>query len=88
MKMIIAIVNDEDSEMVTHALTDAQFRVTAIASTGGFLRRGQTTLLCVFEDDKLAGALDVMRGVFPKVDDVSLKRCRIFVLNVVETHHF
>ncbi len=88
MKMIIAIVNDEDSEMVTHALTRADFRVTTIASTGGFLRRGQTTLLCVFEDEKLANALAVMRECFPRTEDESQKRCRIFVLNVLETHHF
>ncbi|HNR03116.1 MAG TPA: cyclic-di-AMP receptor [Anaerolineaceae bacterium] len=88
MKMIIAIVNDEDSERVTHALTHAEYRVTTIASTGGFLRRGLTTLLCVFEDEKLTDALAVMRECFPKTNDESQKRCRIFVLNVVETHHF
>ena len=88
MKMIIAIVNDEDSEMVTHALTRAEYRVTTIASTGGFLRRGLTTLLCVFEDEKLTSALEVMRECFPKAVDESQKRCRIFVLNVVESHHF
>ena len=88
MKMIIAIVNDEDSEMVTHALTHAEYRVTTIASTGGFLRRGVTTLLCVFEDEKLTSVLNVIRGCFPPVKVDSQKRCRIFVLNVVETHHF
>lgn len=88
MKMIIAIVNDEDSEMVTHTLTGKEFRVTTIASTGGFLRRGVTTLLCVFEDEKLTNALDVFRGCFPRAGSESQKRCRIFVLNVAETHHF
>jgi len=88
MKMIIAIVNDEDSETVTQALTRTEFRVTTIASTGGFLRRGLTTLLCVFEDEKLSSALEVIRACFPEVSDESQKRCRIFVLNVAETHHF
>lgn len=88
MKMIIAIVNDEDSEMVTHALTQADYRITTIASTGGFLRRGVTTLLCVFDDEKLTNALEVIRECFPKAVEESQKRCRIFVLNVLETHHF
>ncbi len=88
MKMIIAIVNDEDSELVTHALTHAEYRVTTIASTGGFLRRGLTTLLCVFEDEKLQSALAVMRSCFPPVTDEAQKRCKIFVLNVAETHPF
>ena len=88
MKMIIAIVNDEDSEMVTLALTRGEYRVTTIASTGGFLRRGLSTLLCVFEDEKLANALAVIRECFPEASNQSQKRCRIFVLNVIEMHHF
>jgi uncharacterized protein YaaQ len=88
MKMIIAIVNDDDSEMVTSALTHGDYRVTTIASTGGFLRRGLSTLLCVAEDEKLENALALIRACFPEATDPSQKRCRIFVLNVVETHHF
>jgi len=37
MKLIIAIVRDIDSEAVSHALTSANFRVTGVASSGGFL---------------------------------------------------
>jgi uncharacterized protein YaaQ len=88
MKMIIAIVNDEDSEQVIHALTHNDFRVTTIASTGGFLRRGLSTLLCAFDDDQLTAALNVIRGCYPPVADKAQKRCKIFVLNVAETHHF
>ena len=88
MKMIIAIVNDEDSEQVTYALTHNDFRVTTIASTGGFLRRGLSTLLCAFDDEKLPDALNVIRACFPPVTDESQKRCKIFVLNVSETHRF
>jgi len=86
--MIIAIVNDEDSELVTHTLTQNGFRVTTIASTGGFLRRGLSTLLCAFEDEKLTDALNLLRGCFPPAADKAQKRCQIFVLNVAETHHF
>ncbi len=88
MKMIIAIVNDEDSELVTQTLTHNDFRVTTIASTGGFLRRGLSTLLCAFEDEKLTDALNLIRGCYPPVADESQKRCKIFVLNVAETHRF
>ncbi len=88
MKMIIAIVNDEDSELVTHALNQSEFRVTTIASTGGFLRRGLTTLLCVVEDPQLPQALEVCRSCFPPVSGQPTGRCRIFVLNVSESHHF
>lgn len=88
MKMIIAIVNDEDSDAVSHALTNATYRVTIIASTGGFLRRGLTTLLCAVEDEKLQDALAVIRGCFPPAAENAPKRCKIFVLNIAEFHHF
>jgi uncharacterized protein YaaQ len=88
MKMIIAIMNDEDSDGVTHALTNASYRVTTVASTGGFLRRGLSTLICAFEDEKLPEALNVIRGQFPPAKDDAQKRCSLFVLNVAEYHHF
>ena len=45
MKMIILIIKDSDSDHVTQALTSADYRVTRVASTGGFLRSGVVTLL-------------------------------------------
>ena len=36
MKLIIAIVKDEDNDAVSTGLTELGFRVTFIASTGGF----------------------------------------------------
>ena len=88
MKMIIAIVNDEESELVSHSLTNAAYRVTTIASTGGFLRRGLTTLLSAVEDKELPDALKVIRSCFPPAEKDAPKLCKIFVLNVAEYHHF
>ena len=88
MKMIIAIINDEDSDAVTHALTNANYRVTTVASTGGFLRRGLSTLICALEDEKLPDALSVIRSQYPPVKEDTQKRCSLFVLNVAEYHHF
>ena len=45
MKMIIVIVQDNDADTLTQAFTAGSFRVTRIASTGGFLRRGVVTML-------------------------------------------
>ena len=45
MKLIIAIIHDEDNDRVSRMLTGENFRVTMIASTGGFLRSGRSTLL-------------------------------------------
>ena len=61
MKMILAILRDVDSDPVTRALTDGKFRVTRIASTGGLLRRGVTTLLVGVEDEKVETAIQIMK---------------------------
>lgn len=45
MKLMIAIVKDSDALSVIDALVEHQIRVTRIASTGGFWRRGNVTLL-------------------------------------------
>ena len=82
MKLIIAIIKDEDNDAVSRALTKKDFRVTLIASTGGFLRSGRSTLLVGVEDDQLETALDVMRGACKKPKDPQEKRAIIFVLRV------
>lgn len=53
MKMILAIVSNDDSSNVSRALTKARYSVTRLATTGGFLLSGNTTLLIGVEDDKV-----------------------------------
>lgn len=62
MKLIIAILQDSDADNVTQALTADNFRITRIASTGGWLRRGVVTLLVGLEDDRVEAAIQVMRA--------------------------
>jgi uncharacterized protein YaaQ len=45
MKLVVAVIQDKDSHRLLEALTQAGFRATKLASTGGFLREGNTTLL-------------------------------------------
>ena len=61
MKMIIVIVKDPDADPVTQALNAEDFRVTRIASTGGFLRSGVATLLIGVEDADVDAAIRVLR---------------------------
>ena len=61
MKMIIVIVKDADAEPVTQALTANDFRVTRIASTGGFLRSGVVTLLIGVDDERVDAGIQVIR---------------------------
>lgn len=65
MKMMIVIVKDQDADNLTQALTAGSYRVTRVASTGGFLRSGVVTLLIGLEDDQVDAAIDLMRGKLP-----------------------
>ena len=51
MKLIIAVVQDEDSSRLLSALMQQGFGVTKLATTGGFLRAGNTTLIVGTEDE-------------------------------------
>ena len=63
MKLIIAIVQDEDASRLISTLMNEGYSVTKLATTGGFLRAGNTTLLLGGEDDRVKGALDVIEKV-------------------------
>ena len=63
MKLIFAIVNKDDSNVVSSALTRGGFSVTKLATTGGFLRAGNTTLLVGVDDDRFQAAMDVIEKV-------------------------
>ncbi|HIS02797.1 MAG TPA: cyclic-di-AMP receptor [Candidatus Pullichristensenella avicola] len=63
MKLIIAIVQDEDSARLIRSLMEAGYSVTKLATTGGFLRSGNTTLLAGVEDDRFDGAMEVIEKI-------------------------
>jgi len=63
MKLIIAIVQDEDAGRLVSALMDKGFGVTKLATTGGFLRAGNSTLISGVEDEKLDEALGIIEKV-------------------------
>ncbi|MBR5236777.1 MAG: cyclic-di-AMP receptor [Clostridia bacterium] len=60
MKLVFAIVNNEDGNLVMRELNKAGFSVTKMASTGGFLRAGNTTLLVGTEEDQVQNAMDII----------------------------
>ncbi|HTX89708.1 MAG TPA: cyclic-di-AMP receptor [Anaerolineales bacterium] len=81
MKLILAIVRDSDADPVTQALTSAEFRVTRVASTGGLLRRGMTTLLIGLEAEQVESAIQLLHKTC-KPASGSEKRATIFVIPV------
>jgi uncharacterized protein YaaQ len=81
MKLILAIVRDADSEPATTALTSANFRVTRVASTGGLLRRGMTTLLIGLEAEQVDPAIQVLKKTCTQPAEGE-KRATVFVIPV------
>lgn len=60
MKLIMAIVSNDDAGNVTSALTDNGFWVTRLATTGGFLKAGNTTMIVGTEDDKVEHCIEII----------------------------
>ena len=63
MKLIITIVQDEDASRLVSSLMEAGFGATKLATTGGFLRAGNTTLMIGVEDKRLEEGLSVIEKV-------------------------
>lgn len=53
MKLVVCIVQDQDSGSLIDDLTEQRYRVTKLATTGGFLKAGNTTLLIGVDDDEV-----------------------------------
>ncbi|MBR5542872.1 MAG: cyclic-di-AMP receptor [Oscillospiraceae bacterium] len=60
MKMVMAIINADDAQTVVSNLTKSGFSVTKLATTGGFLKTGNTTVLIGIEDEKLEEVLGII----------------------------
>ncbi len=82
MKLIIAILQEEDTANVSQALLEAGFRVTKIASTGGFLRKGSATILMGVAEERLEEALGLIREHCASPAEPAIKRGTVFVLPV------
>lgn len=62
MKLIVAIIQDYDTDRLLRAVTDAGFGATRIASAGGFLRTGNVTILVGSEDDRVDECVALIRA--------------------------
>lgn len=80
MKLILAVVRDIDTESILNTLLPKGFRVTRLASTGGFLRRGSTTLMIGVDEGQEAEVITFLKGAVGKPDPEQ-HRLTIFVLN-------
>ena len=60
MKLVIAVVHNDDANVLNEKLNSAGFQLTKISSTGGFLHSGNSTFLSGVENDKIDEFVDIV----------------------------
>jgi uncharacterized protein YaaQ len=65
MKLLIFVTESDLADPTVDSLVEQGFRVTRLASTGGFLRKGNTTLLVGIEESQIDRATDIVRRTAP-----------------------
>lgn len=61
MKMLLAIINSDDAHSVISHMMEAGFQITKLATTGGFLRAGNVTILVGLDESRLDEAMELIR---------------------------
>ncbi len=80
MKLVITIIRDTDDANVINHLVERGYRVTRVASTGGFLRRGNVTLLIGAEANQVQEVMDMFREVCSP-PETGYHRATVFVVD-------
>ena len=60
MKLVVAVIHDRDQKRTSDAMRKAGYRFTKIASTGGFLREGNVTMLVGADEDEVEPLLAIL----------------------------
>ena len=60
MKLIVAIINNDDCPSVLSELTHKGYGATRLSTSGGFLKSGNSTLLIGTEDENVDNVIDII----------------------------
>lgn len=71
MKLVIAIINNDDSQMVLSEIGRAGLYATKLSTTGSFLKAGNTTLIMGVEKERLDETLDILRNNCSKREEIT-----------------
>jgi uncharacterized protein YaaQ len=63
MKLVLAIVQDKDAGPAVEELISHGYRVTRINTAGGFLKRGNATILIGVEDGEVNDLVQLLRDI-------------------------
>lgn len=72
MKMIITVIHDEDSHKLVEKLFNCGFSSTKLASTGGLLRTGNTTLFIGVEEEQVDEVIEIIKATCQTTKRISL----------------
>ena len=61
MKLVVAIINDDDAPIILDTMREAGFFATKISSSGGFLRLGNSTIICGVEESKIEELIQIIK---------------------------
>lgn len=61
MKMVLAIINYDDAHDVMNNLMKAGFSITKLATTGGFLKAGNVTVLIGLDESRMEECFSIIR---------------------------
>lgn len=61
MKLVLAIVQDEDANALSESLLAERFSLTRINTAGGFLREGNVSFLLGVDEERLGQLLSIIR---------------------------
>ena len=82
MKLLLSILDDRSASRVADALVGKRYGVTRINTVGGFLKRGNATLLVGVDDDQVDTAIGLMREAYGGRSNADSPTGPVFVMNV------
>lgn len=85
MKLVMAIMSRDDASVVMDALTEESFQATRMASTGGFLKSGNTTLIIGVEDNKTNKVIDIISKYSSKRTQLVTNSAPFFPASLTQT---
>ncbi|GAP03357.1 hypothetical protein FPFC_060780 [Fructobacillus pseudoficulneus] len=66
MKLVNAIVQDKDATKLANAFVKAKIQATRLATSGGFLRSGNTTFIIAIDEERVEEVLQIIKDVSQK----------------------
>jgi uncharacterized protein YaaQ len=61
MKLVVAIVHNEDAGALVDGLLERDYRATRLHSSGGFLKQSNATVILGVEDDQVEEVVGLVR---------------------------